>query len=152
MKVLFLLLALLALSISADAQAFGKAIDITPNARVVRAGDTAQFTLWVHPKLVGTHVYVVGASFETAPPFNAFGVSIPLVVDDLFIASLVYANTSIFQNTFGVVAGMKTRFAIRTINTPFLFGIKFYLSALLFDGTSRFFVAPVSSLSILPSK
>ena len=148
---LFLLLAIVLLFGSiADCET--PVLNITPNCKVVQAGRLAEFSLHMPRTYVKRNpYYVIGAAFDVAPPITPWGIAVPLANDEMLRASLTYANTWIFQNTFGIITKQKTSFAIQTIRHPALFGMKIYLSALAYDGCA-FYVAAPSSLRILPHR
>lgn len=121
---------------------------IAPASKLVNAGQSAHFFVMAQQPKYQTHqvVYLVGASL-THMPHNPI---VPLMPDAALYASLVYNNTFMFQNTYGVLqpSGM-TPFIIFPPRLSFLYGLKLYLAALLYDYTDQcFYSTPVSTLYI----
>lgn len=136
------IIAALALSLlsSAVAQEQCKvpAYKIAPPIKVIQTGKSAKFqVIPLHSslkKVPGNVWYVVAGSFSTRPGFNLLGAHVPLAIDPMFEASLVYANSSIFENTFGLLdKNRKATFRINVPKVPQLRGLTVFFAAGVFE-------------------
>jgi hypothetical protein len=102
---------------------------------------------------VGGHQYLILASLTgTSPPIVANGVSVPLVWDAIFHASLFAPNSPVFVNTLGWLDAGGSTSAMLVLHPgqlqPYA-GSKLHFSCVLFDDEVDY-ASPALSLDIVP--
>jgi len=120
------------------------AYKIVPPISITKVGKSANFQVIpaaaALKKVPGNVWYVVAGSYTTSPGFTFLGAQVPLAIDPMFEASLVYANSSIFQNTYGLLdKNRRAKFQINVPKIRQLRGLKVFFAAGIFEEQTKKF-------------